>query len=227
MTNKTGMVLYKCHRATCDLKGAVMGKHVVSPQTSTPPRHQRRYKGDLQPLTQLMWKEYFYQYGISRESLSGQGIMYATDIDRYRIPVVDHRGYEIGENLKAARANQKPKSLLHKFNDVPFLHFPLGQEFHDTLVLVEDQISSIKVSRVHYCAALLGTNLSDDGLKLLKEIGVTKLQLMLDGDKPGIDAALRIKEKAGNLFLTEVVIVPDGKDPKDLTFKEIEACLGV
>ena len=99
----------------------------------------------------------------------------------------------------------------------------------DALVLVEDQVSAIKVSKVQYCAALMGTNLSDQGIKQLMTLGIKKVILMLDGDDAGLKASMKLQRELSAHFIVKPVLLEKGNDPKHKSLEElnkrITACL--
>jgi len=74
--------------------------------------------------------------------------------------------------------------------------------------------------------ALLGTNLTDDGLSLLHKIGIKKVVLMLDGDAAGRIATAKLSNKLSPFFEVVPVYLESGKDPKDIPLEELkEICL--
>jgi len=221
----TGEIKFNCHRASCGVAGnCLTNVSVVGKSSKALSPKDKAYSGVITKIPQDLWEDKFRKYDISEQELEEQGIVYALDINRIKFPVFDYRGYLIGENFKAVHS-EKPKVLLRKFNNVPVLHFPLGQKFTEELVLVEDQTSAIKVAGVAYCAALMGTNLSDDGLSQLARMGLTSIVLMLDGDTPGREATIKLHRKLSPFFRVKVVFIENLKDPKDLSKEEIYQCI--
>lgn len=234
ITMQTYNAVYKCFRAKCGFQGAIS----LLPNPEKKPKVPKKvYTGKLEPIPSSLWETHFKPYDISQATLLEQGISFATDINRIRFPLYDYRGYMFGENLRAISPEQKPKALINKFNDVPNLHFPLrvsswpysSLTTSSTIMLVEDQVSALKLSYVKYCAALMGTNLSDEGLMQLRQIGIKTVILMLDGDDAGLKASMTLKEKLSPFFIVKVILLEKGKDPKDLSMgqlnEEINKCL--
>lgn len=98
-----------------------------------------------------------------------------------------------------------------------------GDACHPTssVVVVEDSISSIKVSRVLPASELLGSSLSRH-----KAVGLSRLFdnliIWLDADK--VATAIKFKETYGILFKSIRVIYTD-KDPKEYSTEEIRNVL--
>ena len=217
-------IVYHCFRATCGATGAAAINSTGRVTAKSKPK-PRPYGGDLVPVPKDIWESVFAKYDISPEDLEEQGITYAPGINRIRFPMYNYMGYVIGENLKAVSSDQKPKTLINKFNDVPSLHVPLGRRLRESVVLVEDQISAIKVARVHPCMALMGTNLSDEGLKQLLVLGIKKVVLMLDGDDAGLKASIKLANTLTPFVEVVRCVLPRGKDPKDLPLGYLQEML--
>lgn len=91
----------------------------------------------------------------------------------------------------------------------------------NTIVLVEDVISAIKVARVQQAMPLFGSQISLDRIKKLSDL-VPKLVIWLDADKARY--AVQSKMKASPFF-DEVACVITLKDPKEYSTREIQAFL--
>ena len=215
--------VYHCFRAKCGLSGALSTHEGVRQEAKAKPK-PRPYGGDLLPVPEAIYNSMFGKYGLSPRDVSDQGITYAPGINRIRFPMYNYMGYVFGENLKAVSPEQKPKTLINKFNDVPNLHFPLGQRngVYATLVLVEDQTSAIKVAQIHPCAALMGTNTSDEGLKQLLQLGTKRVILMLDGDDAGFEGSIKLAKKLVPFVEVVRCVLPKNNDPKDLKLEHLE-----
>ena len=117
---------------------------------------------------------------------------------------------------------RNPKVFTSGFPDSHILlhHCSSGSDLR-RVVVVEDSISAIKVSRVCTATELLGSNLSTH-----KAVGLSKLFshliLWLDNDK--IKEMIKFKEKYGGLFDSIDIIITD-KDPKYYNTNEIKEIL--
>jgi len=69
--------------------------------------------------------------------------------------------------------------------------------------------------------SVLGTNLSNDQMKLLSELCPQKIYIMLDGDEAGRKASKKMYFKLNEFFDTYVVDMPKDYDPKNLNRKEL------
>lgn len=214
--------LYICFRATCSKQGIV--RSPVCKPIATTKTHKFVSFTNTNPLVTVptfVWESMLKPYGVSKADCISQHIQWDVKAQRVYMPVFNRMGHVIGGVGKAIAHSQKPKTLTYRNNDVPMLHYPLKQDITQSLVLVEDIISSIKVSKVAPCAALLGSNITKPILKQVLNDGVTDVTLMLDGDvgKKGIE----IKSKVGALFLNfSLVQLSKDKDPKDLALKELK-----
>lgn len=227
ITHKDYVLLYCCHRATCDLQG-VIGSGNVEEYKEQEKRKKaiRSYDGELSNFGVILWENTLHKYGLSHAYCLRQGIKYARDAVRLYIPINDARGYQVGELLRALDAErQKPKTLINRTSVTgEMLHFPLGNVLTDTIVLVEDVFSAMKI---HYdlgynVASILGTNVVDSSIEYLKEIGIKTAVLFLDGDKAGRMATCKLLQKLEPHFRIAVALCPNGKDPKDLTTNELK-----
>lgn len=222
ITRKEVGYLFHCFRAACG-KGGIVGDYYKAPgkEEYTPDKY-RRYTGFLVKLPKNLWEKHVHPYGISYMQTKFQGIKYAPDIDRIYYPIYNYLGYPIGETLKAI-GNIEPKNLTNKWTDVPLLNFPLGQRTSSHIVLVEDILSSIKVSTQYTAAALMGTSLSEAGFEMLLRNNFRIFSVFLDGD--AIIQSYKIANKYASFAKFNIIKTPEGKDPKDLSHEEIKELL--
>jgi len=213
--------LFHCFRASCGRSG-IVGDYYQSPVKEKKTPEYRRYQGFLTKLPKNLWENHIQKYGISYMQAKFQGLKYAVDEDRIYYPIYNYLGYQIGETLKAIGEVQ-PKNLTNKWTDVPLLNFPLGQRTSSHIVLVEDIISSIKVSVQYTAAALMGTSLTEAGFEMLMRNNFRVFTLFLDGD--ALLAAYKIANKYGPFAKFNIINTPEGKDPKDLSHEDITALI--
>lgn len=92
----------------------------------------------------------------------------------------------------------------------------------DTLVIVEDQVSALKVAPHHHALALLGTHIGDDKAQEIKEGKYSKILLCLDNDATyeAIKLQLKLQHVLPNMY-----IVGLGQDIKDMNDEQFEAFL--
>lgn len=95
----------------------------------------------------------------------------------------------------------------------------------DTVVLTEDYFSAVKINYATHLTtiALLGTMLYNDVALMCTEYN--KVIVWLDGDDAGLRGSLKAVKDLRALVEQVEEINIYGKDPKDLTIKEIKECL--
>lgn len=232
ITRNTIGLLFYCHRASCRKQGIVgsvgMAARRKNPDSVEDKKYKfTEYKGELSEVADSTYRDYLGKYGITKQECIEQGIRFAKAINRIYFPIYDYRGFQCGENLKAISIEQKPKTLINRWTDEPLIHWPLGQKMAEVLVLVEDQISAIKTSKIVLSASLLGTNLKEEGLSLFRKIGITKIILMMDGDKAGYKATSTLNNMLSPFFKVYTSYLPLGKDPKDLSLEDLRRLCGI
>ena len=191
VTNNDGTgLLYNCFSASCGFKGylpinntGLFAKEAPAASRATP----RPYTGRLVALCDaerdfLRNKLMFSQYQLDKSgAMVGEG-------GRYAYPIVDERGGNKGWTLRTYAEGVVPKAITYLNhprntksswykNDNPET-FPA---FNDTVILVEDIPSAIRVSRYVDAVALLGTSLDKTDLPLLA-FRYDKVCIALDED---------------------------------------------
>lgn len=136
-----------------------------------------------------------------------------------------------------ARLKFKPQaSSKNKYNRFPpgsetvDMLFPLDKlNQYNEIILVEGIFDMLNLYQYgyHNVLTMFGTGFGKIKLDLLDRIGTNYVHLMLDGDQPGRTAAFRITEQLEkkDIAVNEVKL-PEGKDPGNLDFREIEYYLG-
>ena len=84
------------------------------------------------------------------------------------------------------------------------------------LILVESVLDalSVMVAGFENVVSIQGTNgFPESAIQLLRQHGVQSLILLLDGDEPGQQAALRLKGKISSSLRCRLLTLPDGEDP--------------
>ena len=98
-----------------------------------------------------------------------------------------------------------------------------GDYKHKTLVIVEDNLSAIRVGEILPAVSLIGTSMSQENMLTVTE-NYDILIVWLDGDGPGQNAAKKLVDKL-LLMHTSVHNVVTGRDPKCLFDTEIRGVL--
>ena len=84
------------------------------------------------------------------------------------------------------------------------------------LILVESVLDALSVMAAGFenVVSIQGTNgFPESAIQLLRQHGVQSLILLLDGDEPGQQAALRLKGKISSSLRCRLLTLPDGEDP--------------
>lgn len=184
-------IAYCCHRATCGKSGHLDGAgasifrsdsadkeirdvHVFSP---------RVYRGDTTKLGERWLSEILLRYGISEEDATWAGWRESIETNGLACPILGpsgvRRGYEIRKSKSSAVPGVRSTSS-YRETDVPWLgwyrRFRTGP-----VVIVEDVVSALKVSRWYQVVSLMGSHL--DLERLLEILGVSEDgRLALDRD---------------------------------------------
>lgn len=171
---------------------------------------------------------YLWQYGITQEAAAKRDLRYIDFIEidgvklRNRLLIPGIVGGECQYVLlRALTKGDVPK--VYNWGNMQNLYYANTYNFTDYVVIVEDAISAIVVGEVNRCVALNGTSLSDSKLADLLQLG-KKFIIWMDGDKPGKEAARKIKNKLG-MLAHKVVRVESPLDPKCYSREQIEKFL--
>jgi len=226
VTRATAGILYLCHRATCTkgrgggiVSDTLTKKHLTQQKVEWTPkicRHPMTFVSDD------VYGEMVAPYHISKELMQLQEFKWLPTENRLYMPTFNAQGYTIGGTAKTRLKGLKPKVIQYRHNNVPMIHYPKGQPTVDVpLILVEDVLSALRLASAGLrAAALLGTNIGPRDLDYLTK-NEREIILMLDGDAS--QKAVNYKRNLSTYFDTFIVVpLPYGKDPKDLTDKELK-----
>lgn len=228
---------YICYRASCDTKGYVKGDRgldtlsgslrSINTRQSTP---LNPYTGRHHPLTADDRRYFFARFG-----LDANAKIYARRDGRYVLPITSQLGRVVGYTLRvpvwggtprcsrARTFTTKAKSLTYMHEAAAVMDF--GESLDsDQLIIVEDQISRIKLNQHGYNAvALLGTHLSMDKAREIQQFKAKQVILALDED--ATDKAFRVAKKFG-LAWGDTRVVMMGQDVKDTDSDEFNHLFG-
>lgn len=117
-----------------------------------------------------------------------------------------------------------PKSIIEMHTeDDPILCWYKFKRASDTVVLVEDQMSALKLAPYVHAVALLGVNLSEAKVNEIKAGGYKRVILSLDNDAIPVAIRLTLKWKDK---LPGLAIFGIAKDIKDMTTEELKDYVG-
>lgn len=218
-------LLYICYRASCPHSGFIPAYGSSEARSGTVCKPVREFHRPLKALPNRLRRVLESKYELDWDTQKGQEWKYDYTKDRLYMPVFDYMGYQAGAVVKRLSDDKSiPKTVLYGENgQYHRLHYPRLPEkplvsAGNTLVVVEDIISAVKVSRILPCVALLGTHMSQDQACELAS-RYTQLVIALDPDAYG--KALLMADKYGILF-QDVSVLDMDQDPKDTPWVDLE-----
>lgn len=213
-------ILYNCYRAGCSAKGfisSLVGSIPVDQKDIKRKEFKPKvFDKPLEPLPSIITDMLFDKYELTREELDEQGIKFCRPEYRLFMPTFDFRGNTFGGVSKTLLPNiRRFKTINYFVEDTSRLHYPRTKVGGGgAIAVVEDILSSIKVSRHIRCVAALGHSLSIPQIQELRQ-QTDSLVLMLDADV--FSKAITLKKKYSLYFRNFLVIyLSNGLDPKDL-----------
>lgn len=222
-----GVLLFNCHRASCQFSGyvgATPGN--VGSTSSTKATSSNAYI----PTTQLDAGDFVLlaeEFGLSRQAIELAGFrrVQATTgnyAGRLCFPIYGPDSRERGEVYRSYSGGY-PKTItrLRNPDDLAFCWY-IRRRASPVLVIVEDQISAVKVSEYYDSAALLGTNFSEAKVKEVKARGYKRIYLCLDNDATGVAVRLILKYRSA---LPQLQVIGLDKDIKNMDEEEFETFL--
>lgn len=220
VSRREGFLLWNCHRASCSFGGSSRVSATGREKGSdfTPPR-QFSYITTT-PLNSATAKFLATRYGIPAEDFRLAGCGWTGDGAgnygrRVSFPIFGPDSRKRGENYRSYEEGVKPKSLIKLANDEAIAQcWYKWKRKSPALVLVEDQVSAIKVAKHAHSIALLGTNLSEAKLLEIMYSGdYDRVYLALDADATmeAIKTQLKWRERMPTLMVLGL-----HKDIKDM-----------
>jgi len=215
ITRREGSILYQCWRPSCNTKGVIGGSVGYSEDKVKPPP-PTFFQKESSFLGRNFYEEYLSKYEIKLTTLRMEQFRKILGVAGISMNLFNGDGKYFGKTTKYFGSGNK---AMHYIEDKtqPMLHYTRNRclENKDTVILVEDVLSAIKVTQ--YCniqgVALLGTTLNDDKVRALLKQGYKKVVLWLDWDAR--EKAHLLKRKY-NLFFSEFHVLETLSDPKDL-----------
>ena len=211
-----------CFRVSCPIYGKVIGQKGVyarEARTKISSFKPRVYEGSRiqAPLSLKLWL--FQQYNIPISQLKAEGLGYDEVFNRMVWPVYDWKGDCFGHMTKKmpmAANDNYPKWITYFERETNKLHYPRANAWTsctDTVVLVEDTISAIRIAQHIPSVALLGTHMTQGMVNELRQIW-PRVIIALDPDATG--KALKMQQKFGSFFQEGITVRPMNDDPKDI-----------
>lgn len=155
------------------------------------------------------------KYGVSENEIKHYDLCWNRESSSLVFPIYNQEKKLIYYQERYFGPNKDKPKYITRGSKTQQLAFITNKNFPESIVLVEDFISAIKVGR--YCSAspLLGSNINAKAVKWLSE-HFRRVRVWLDIDK----AAESLKE-ASKLIIKDVRVVLTKLDPKEYTTQEI------
>ena len=235
---------YICFRASCGVRGYIKYGGAPVQHNNNSSGQSRRYAGECTKVQVRVYQYLKQRFKLQPAVLKMYGAKQTHD-GRLLLPVLDPAGRSRGDNVlfykelsTSTHGTMFPKSSLfmdfghpamswHRMGMVEVLEgvyerhtLTIPNFFNGTLIIVEDQISAIKASRLTDAVCLLGTNFSDDKIA---EVGrqsaeYDRILLLLDEDAYGKSLALYRRARA---VLQGLSVRRLTKDVKDMRYEEL------
>lgn len=219
VARREGKLLYKCHRASCGLKGGVnVGAdhgHYPSTEAVSNKGAVGRYIGRLagtvdEPTAQMLWAKYH----LTDDHIRRGEIGLDPDTGALVLPVKSFSGDWLGVNLKGITQFQKRAKLFAEDNA---LSWHVNHTAPD-IIVVEDQLSAIRSSVYLTSVALLGTHLNIERAVEIKKHSKGRVFLALDADAWN----KTVEYVAEFRWLLDLIPIKLGKDLKNLNEQELK-----
>lgn len=223
--------LYSCFRAKCGESGFVRDNgHYVARNTPKEVEEHKSYDraGYFTSISQQDFNFFVEQWGVDIRDKR----LYITVDGEYAFAILGPKGNRKGWHIRQPRwkgvkchrlGAPGPKGMTYMDEKgTSKLAWFVNKEHNDTLILVEDLVSAMKVAKYRTCGALLGASLTQASVQEIRESGVTKVVVWLDPDAKS--SGLDILTKHG-LSLPNVMAISTDEDPKDTSDDDIKAIL--
>lgn len=225
---------YKCFRAKCGRWGyAGSAKPPVA--ESRKPRGLT-YDGPTSELPRAVYRHAPVSNSgkrladfLSYKECEEQGFLYGIGDARILMPLYDHTGRTIGVSARGVGGQRNPRNITLHHEPYSGFHCPRqnsGILDARRVVVCEDILSSIVVSRITTAASSMGTGISRDALLPFRGTAVEQIDIFFDGDTAGYKAGVvALRQVIGMGYEGMIIPCPLGSDPKDLDRKTLEMLL--
>ena len=247
-------VWYKCFRATCPGATGIVGSHTLSPAVQAEKNRAlarlNPYVRSIEPLTTEDCQYFQDRFGLDLWDGKWIGQISSTSDDEYllyvRSPDRKVRGHVVRQPVwkgvpKAPRQGRSgyaeetetstvwkpmPKTVIYPASTEPMLAwYPSPSHVDGHLVVVEDQISAMKVSQcgVH-SVALLGNGMN---VEIVRDIVRQKPKIVTIALDPGAEGQAQNLAKKWGLYFNRTRVALLEADPKDIPADDLLSELGL
>lgn len=225
VTRRSGTLLWNCHRASCSFRGSDGRASFDEGDGQKRSRGSRSYVPAYVP-DQATLGLLAAKFGIPRESFELAGLRWTGEGNgpygrRFCYPIYGPSSRKRGENYRSYEKGVQPKSIIQLGEDEVAMCWYKWKRQSDVLIIVEDQVSAIKIASSYHAVALLGTNLSEAKVQELIDNNEYKhIYICLDNDAThqAIKLQLKWRERIKNLRVMGL-----DKDVKDMDAVEFDS----
>lgn len=227
VSRRGGVLLWHCHRASCGFSGSDRVASEGGPKTRELGRSPPDVK--VSPLDTATSKFLALKFGLPITSIGYAGIGWVDESSpsyrrRFAFPIFDPLAGVRGTSYRSYEGD-KPKNLIRlDYSGAVAASWYRWRRHSDSVVLVEDQVSAIKLAPHVDAVALLGTNLSDAKVEEILSVSPAykniHLSLDLDAVADAIKTQLRLREKVPHLRITAIEC-----DVKNMNKKQFDTYL--
>lgn len=153
------------------------------------------------------------QYEITSEEIKQNNLLWSSSKQYLIFPIFIENNLEAWLGRYFGDKNEHPKWITYGINNsLYYINYSRTSTNVSSIVLVEDIVSAIKVSRFVNCMPLFNAHISKQRLAKLQELGYTDLFIWLDPNKR--KESLHYADWA-NLYGFKTKVIFSDKDPKE------------
>lgn len=226
VSRSRGSLLFNCHRASCKFSGVIIltagvgsvnsGATTTRSKTYIPTTHLSETATKLLAEEFRLTGEAIDLAGI--KSVKGDSGFYS---GRVCFPIYGPDSRERGASYRSYDG-ATPKSIIRLDEDGIAMSWYVRKRKSKALVIVEDQVSAIKLSSFYDSVALLSTNLSEAKVKEIADKKYPRVYLCLDNDATSVAINLMIKLR---YKLPSLQMIGLDKDIKNMNKEEFASFL--
>jgi len=163
------------------------------------------------------YSDYVRSRGISEETAITWGVLFDPDDNRVLFPIRNAEGQLVGVTSKYIETGDKINALA--YNRADYLY---GQHLYEEIsavVIVEGQFDALTVHQAGFPVyAILGNTMTENQALFIRNKGIRRVVLLLDGDEGGRTGDVQISKLLQEVFLipTTCIRLPDEADPNSL-----------
>ena len=171
---------------------------------------------------------WYNKYGITREEREHYNLGWSDKWKRAILPIYQHGELIAFQARRLLDNDDGPKYLTRKLqgHDRPFFTGGWGEHLaFDTMVMVEDILSAIKVGRQFTTTAILNAIISQDMVTGVLRYKPSRVVVWLDDDNPSVRQSQRLIMRRIAPYADVQRVTGIGRDPKELNDDQVAITL--